>query len=138
VSRLLPDPERDPRLGEALRRLDDDAWARDDDDELSRRILLAARGRLARLHNPPEPWWEWTAAWARVVIPLGAAASIAAAAILVSERGSVDPAWSDADSVTVSGAMLSAAALPAGEAQVTDQLLVPASEEWLLNGALDR
>lgn len=136
MSRLLPDPERDPGVGEALRRLERArTW---DEDELSQRIVLAARDQLARLRTPARPWWEWTAGWARVAIPLGVAASIAAAGILVSERGSIDPAWSDADSLTVSGAMLSAATLPAGEAQVTDQLLVPASEEWLLSGALGR
>jgi hypothetical protein len=137
VSRLLPDPERDPRLGETLRRLERTRpW--EDEDELSRRIMLAARGQLARLRAPVRPWWEWAAVWARVAIPLGVAASIAATVILVSERGSFDPAWNDADSMTVSGAMLSAATLPAGEAQVADQLLVPASEEWLLTGALAR
>jgi hypothetical protein len=136
MTRLWREPERDPELGEALRRLELGRSAADE-AALRRRIMLAAQPALARLQNPPRPWWEWMAGWSHLVIPAGVAVSLAAGAVLLTEPGSISPAWSEGDSVTISETMLSAATLPAGEV-VADQLLAPATDDWLLRGAYER
>jgi hypothetical protein len=130
---LMSDPERDPRLGEALRRLDG-VPSPLREQTLVQRIVTAARPTLGEFRNPPRPWWEQVADWSRVAMPAAVALGLMAAAILASEWGAISPSWSSGD-VTVSETVLSAATLPAGEVTVEDQLLAPVSDEWLLSGA---
>ena len=70
MSRLLGEPERDPRLGNLLRRLEMTSEP-GDADELRRRIMAAARPRLAGLQSSSPRWWELIAAWTRVAVPVG-------------------------------------------------------------------
>lgn len=136
MTRLWREPERDPEIGEALRRLELGRPAADE-AALLRRIVRVAGPALAQLRNPPRPWWEWMAGWSHLVIPAGLAVSLTAGAVLLTEQGSISPAWSEGDSVTLSETMLSAATLPVGEV-VAEQLLTPATDDWLLRGAYDR
>lgn len=130
---LMRDPERDPRLAEALRRLESRPSA-DRERALVERIVTAGRPVLGQLRNPPRSWWEQVAGWSRFAMPATVALGLVAAALLSSEWGAISPSWSG-NSVTVSETVLSAATLPAGEVKVEDQLLAPVSDEWLLNGA---
>ena len=130
---LMSDPERDPLLGDALRRLDG-APSPHQEQVLVRRIADAAGPMLSERRNPPRPWWEQVADWSRVAMPAAVGLGLTAAAILASEWGAISPSWSSGD-VTVSETVLSAATLPAGEVTVEDQLLAPVSDEWLLSGA---
>lgn len=130
---FLSDPDRDPRIGASLRRLDCPPSA-SAEEALVRRIMTASQPALGQLRNPARPWWEWMAGLSQMAIPAGMALSLAAGGVLLSERGSISPSWSD-DSLTVSETVLSAATLPAGEIQVSDQVLAAPSDELLLNGA---
>ncbi len=136
MTRLIPDPEPDPRLAGELRRLERNPSVADEQN-LIRRIMTAANPVLGQLRNPPRPWWEWMAGWAQMAIPAGVALSLAAGGVLLTERGSINAAWNE-DSMTVSETVLSAVTLPAGEARVSEQLLAAPSDELLLNGAYQR
>lgn len=133
MTRLFPDPERDLRLSESLRRLEPTPSAADE-LALIRRIMAKAEPALGQLRHPSRPWWEWMAGWSQLAIPAGVAVSLAAGGVLLTERGSISSAWSE-DSVTMSETVLSVATLPAGEIQVSDQVIAAPSDEWLLNGA---
>lgn len=134
---LFKEPDRDPRLGAALRGAESFEPGLTD-DELGRRILQAARPVLARLRpgTRPPSWWEWTAVWARLAVPIGLAAGLGAILLAGAGTSRLETAWAT-DSVTVTETMLAAAASPApAESQVADLLIAPATDEWLLNGAL--
>jgi len=139
IAGMLDDPERDPRLADALRRtpLSNASLS---DDQLRSRIIVAGRTRLAQLRARQRPWWEWTAAWARVAVPVGLAASLAAGVLLVQSANSVESASSvaAADTVTASGVILSAAAGNAASPQVGDELVAQASDDWLLTQVMSR
>ena len=79
---------RDPALTTALRRaVGDPPYDAVDWDVLARRIqsAVAARRRVER----PARWWEHAAGWARAAVPLALAAGIAAFALVVTTRSSV-------------------------------------------------
>jgi hypothetical protein len=125
---LFGEPKRDRVLGEAL------GWrepveSRLADDELRTRIVHAARPELARLARG-RFWWEWTAAWGRVAVPVGLAASLAAGALLARVSATTTSA------ATESSVMLSAAAGSSGAADLGDQLVDQATDSWLLSRAL--
>ncbi len=138
IAGMFDDPERDPRLAQALR----GAPAPDtslDDDRLRGRIMAAARPRLAQLRARQRPWWEWTAAWARVAVPVGLAASLAAGVLLIGSPTPVESVSSvAADTVTASGVILGAAAGATGSPQVGDALVAQASDDWLLTQIMIR
>jgi hypothetical protein len=121
---LFGEPKRDRVLGEAL------GWrepveSRLADDELRTRIVHAARPELARLARG-RFWWEWTAAWGRVAVPVG----LAAGALLARVSATTTSA------ATESSVMLSAAAGSSGAADLGDQLVAQANDSWLLSRAL--
>ncbi len=129
----LDEPERDPRLREALARREpapDPLRER----QLVDRIMRDARPALSARRNPARSWWDQVAAWSRFAVPAAAGVALVAALALVSERARISPAWAS-DSVTVSETVLSAATLAGGDAQVQDQVVAPVSDEWLINGA---
>jgi hypothetical protein len=138
IAGMFDDPERDPRLAHALR----GAPAPDtslDDDRLRGRIMAAARPRLAQLRARRRPWWEWTAAWARVAVPVGLAASLAAGVLLIGSPTTAESVSSvAADTVTASGVILGAAAGATGSPQVGDALVAQASDDWLLTQIMIR
>jgi hypothetical protein len=138
IAGMFKDPERDSRLADALRRTATPSSSLDD-DQLRSRIMAAARRRAAQLGTGQRRWWEWTAAWARVAVPVGLAASLAAGVLLV--RGTTTSGGFSsstlADTTTVSGVILSAAASGASP-QLGDELVAQASDDWLLTQVMSR
>jgi negative regulator of sigma E activity len=138
IAGMFNDPERDPRLGDVLRGQPARS-ASLDDDALQARITSAAAPRLAQLRARQRAWWEWTAAWARVAVPVGLAASLAAGVLLVRSPATVESSSSvAADTVTASGLILSAAAGTTGSPQVADELVAQPSDDWLLDQVMSR
>lgn len=138
IARMFDDPERDPRLADALRGTPTPSSSLGD-DQLRSRIMAAARVRVAQLRSRQRPWWEWTAAWARVAVPVGLAASLAAGVLLVQNPTSIESITSvAADTVTASGVILSAAAGTTASPQVGDELVAQASDDWLLTQVMSR
>jgi hypothetical protein len=124
------EPERDPRLAAALHGL---AQASSDGDEpLVARIVEAARPRLGELRRTPRPWWAWTASWARVAVPVGVAASLAAGVLLMRDAG----AGAVDDDVTESALVLESGDGPGG-GNLAGSLLPQATDEWLLAAVLE-
>ncbi len=82
-----PELERDPQIAAALGGLDDPAtrtgadWTR-----LEGRLRWAAQ-RPLRVLRRGAPWWEEAAHWARTVIPLAAAAGLAALLLIARADG---------------------------------------------------
>jgi anti-sigma factor RsiW len=137
IAGMFDDPERDPRLAETLRGMPTPRAS--GDDQLHSRIMAAARPRLAQLRARQRPWWEWTAAWARVAVPVGLAASLAAGVLLLQSTATVQSISSvAADTVTASGVILSAASGITGSPQVGDELVAQASDDWLLSQVMSR
>jgi hypothetical protein len=99
------------------------------DDELRARILRAARPELARLARG-RPWWEWTAAWGRVAVPVGLAASLVAGALLA--RTGTGTAAGETESSVILGAATGAT----GGSELGDQFVAQANGSWLLTQAL--
>ncbi len=126
---LFGEPKRDPRIGDALRRRQP-ALAGVSDDELSARIVHAAKPELAK-RTRGRAWWEWTAAWGRVAVPVGLAASLAAGAFLI--RGT---ATADVGADTESSVVLGALTGDEGGLQLGDQLVAQANDSWLLTQAM--
>jgi anti-sigma factor RsiW len=138
IAGMFDDPERDPRLADALRGMPTPS-ASLGDDQVHSRIMAVARPRLAQLRTRQRPWWEWTASWARVAVPVGLAASLAAGVLLVQSTTSVGSITGVAtDTVTASGVILSAAAGTTGSPQVGDELVAQASDDWLLTQVMSR
>jgi anti-sigma factor RsiW len=132
---IFTDPERDPRLADALR-LRREARSPLTDDGLHGRIVRAARPALARRRQVPQPWWACMAGWARVAVPVGLAASLAAGALLVrgaDVAGEVTVAESDTPSE--GSVILAAATAVLGDDSVTDELIA-GNAEWLLSEAM--
>jgi hypothetical protein len=136
--------ERDPELGEALRQLEAGTPA-GDDDALRARITLAAESalrdlRVASRRQAAAPWWEWTSRWARLAVPAGAAIALASA-LLVARTGvpATLASVAAADTLTVSGLLVSAGAVEAGGTDLAlDGLLAPAEQDWLFTEAMGR
>jgi hypothetical protein len=59
---------------------------------LARRIAMRAGPLLDARRRASASWWEYFAAWAGTLLPLGAAAAFIAAACLVWSSGSARPA----------------------------------------------
>jgi hypothetical protein len=136
MSRFFGEPPRDPELAEALRQMEA-ASPPGNDEVLRRRIVAAARPRLAALPASSRQWWEWISGSVRVAIPVAVAACVAAA-LLVSR--SSDYVGTEISS-TVAGAdstlVLAAFSAPAA-GDLTSHLIVPTGDDWLLSQALDR
>ncbi|MFL5494500.1 MAG: hypothetical protein ACJ8DC_08980 [Gemmatimonadales bacterium] len=128
---LFPEPERDPRLAAALRRIDPTPDL-SEEEALRLRILQAVRGMSQGLNAGPPRWWEWISSWIPVAVPMGVTACLAAALLLratgESPAASVYSAETAADS-----AMVLATFSDAGFGnQVTAQLIAPEGDDWLL------
>lgn len=135
MSRVFGKPERDPELGEALRRIEA-SWPVSDDEALRRRILVAARPRLARLRTPAPRWWELLTGWTRVVVPVGLAASLAAGLLV---RGSSANHTSYAtDMGSDSTLVMAAFSEPFAGGQLAAELITPESNDWLLQQAISQ
>jgi hypothetical protein len=132
------EPQRDPRLGEVLARVAGPTPAASAEERLHARIMAAAEPRLARRREPELAWWEYTAGWARAAIPIALAAGIVA--LFVAQQGTVDWSLVSQASVPVPGtaasAVVSAATVAQQSTQVVDQLIGPATREWVLSSAM--
>lgn len=76
---FLPDRE----LARALRRLDPPAPTPAQMGTLARRIMTRATPLLDARRRGVSRWWEYTAAWAGTLLPLGVAAAFVASVCLV-------------------------------------------------------
>lgn len=84
----LPDRE----LARALRRLDPPAPTPSQMSALARRIMTRATPLLDARRRGASTWWEYAAAWAGTLLPLGAAAAFVAAACLAWSTMTAAPA----------------------------------------------
>jgi anti-sigma factor RsiW len=132
---IFTDPERDQRLADALK-LRRETQSPLTDDGLHGRIVRAARPALARRRQMPQPWWAWMAGWARVAVPVGLAASLAAGGLLVQEADVVGTAAvAESETPSESGVILAAATATPGDDSVADDLIA-GNVEWLLTEAM--
>lgn len=81
------DSNPDRELARALRRLDLPAPTPEQMSTLARRIITSAAPLLDARRRGTMTWWEYAAAWAGTLLPLGAAAAFIAAACLVWTSG---------------------------------------------------
>jgi hypothetical protein len=136
MSYVFREPDRDPRLSDALRRVDDKPV--DDDHALRQRIMDAARPTLAALRTAGRPWWSWLSAWVRVAVPVSVAACLAAALFLPG-RGDVVTDEATASTTAVDSTIVSAAlSSPGSGGQLTEHLIAPEAGDWLLAQAFDQ
>lgn len=134
MKRVYREPARDPELADALRSIEVTPLG-SEEDLLRRRILLAARTRLASLSAPTTQWWELVSSRARLMIPAGLAAALAAV-LLMPGAGQTDP--SQHAMVSGSDSLLVMAALSDDSGAPLTDLMASASQDWLLGQAVDR
>ena len=131
---LFQEPRRDPKLGDALRRLE--RPSRQDDAELRQRIVAAATPQLSGLRTPGRHWWEWVTRWMPVAIPLGLAASLAAGLILPAVE-EVSPTTDYAMETSADSTLLAAAYSEESDAgQLAAHVVAPESGDWLFEQAV--
>jgi hypothetical protein len=134
---LFPEPERDPELAAALRRIEP-APDLSGEEALRLRILQAVRGQSLELHAGPPRWWEWISAWIPLAVPIGVTACLAAA-LLLRGTGELPGAGVYSAETAADSAMVLATFSDAGFGrQVTAQLIAPEGDDWLLSEALVR
>lgn len=132
--RLDADPPRDPALADALRRFD--AAIKGPHDALRLAIVDAARPRLAHLARGGDAWWQWTARWGRMAIPIGVAAGIVG--LVLASRLSL-PTTDDTTPRRAPIVAFDAVASSAHSGrQLIDSLVGPATHEWLLSAAVEQ
>jgi hypothetical protein len=133
---LFHEPQRDPRLGDALRQLE--RLSSQEDGQLRQRIMDAAGPGLSALRSASPSWWEWITRWMPVAVPVGLAASLAAALLVPgAEEVSLSSAYTaeaPADSTLVIAAFSED---PAGT-QLAAQLVAPEPGDWLFEEAVSR
>jgi hypothetical protein len=134
VSWLFREPDRDPRLGEALRQLEA-APPSGDADRLRRRITAAARTRLVAVRTPAPRWWEWIDRWIPVAVPVGLAVSVAGALLLPS-RGELMLSQSASAELVADSALVTAAFSDQLGGELAAGLIAPGGDEWILEQAV--
>jgi hypothetical protein len=134
---LLGEPGRDPELAAALRQSDSEPDAARAED-LRRRIMALARRRLAELELPTGRWWEWLSGWVRIALPVGLAASLAAALLLPHRIESDSLASFTAEAGTDSTLIVAAFSEPSARGQMAAHLIALESKDWLLEQVLSR
>ena len=131
---LFQEPRRDPKLGDALRKLE--RPSRLDDSDLRQRIVAAATPQLSGLQSPGRHWWEWVTRWMPVAIPLGLAASLAAGLILPAAE-EVSPTTEYATETSADSTLLAAAYSEESDAgQLAAHVVGPESGDWLFQQAV--
>jgi hypothetical protein len=124
MSWLFREPSRDPKLGEALRRLDVVSGL--DDSQLRQRIGAAAATTLVNLRAPAPRWWEWISRWMPVAVPVGLAASLVAG-LLVPEAEEVASAGYSSEVAADSTLVLAAFSAVAEGGQLAAYVVAPQS-----------
>jgi hypothetical protein len=135
VSWLLREPQRDPQLATALRLAEAESRA-SDAEPLRQRIMAAARPRLGAFRPSPSRWWDWISRWMPVAVPLGLAASLAAALLVSADRDITTSAAYAADAGADSTLMIAAFSEGASGAQLAAHLVAPEGGDWLLEQAV--
>src|SRR5256885_8454086 len=82
----------DRELGRALRRLDPPAPTSAQMASLARRIMTHANPLLDARRRGAASWWEYAAAWAGTLLPLGVAAAFVASVCLAWSSAASTPA----------------------------------------------
>jgi hypothetical protein len=147
VGRAAREPERDPRLGRAIRDAEGSPPSRARLELLRSRIAMAAAAALDARRDCA--WWEWMTRWARAEVAFAAAATILALA-----AGHITSAWpggAAGAAIAESGARgrslgigpldsVLARSLAAGATseQVMNALVGPVSQEWMFTAAVAR
>jgi hypothetical protein len=132
---LFREPERDPRLGAALRQMEpvpDPAGAED------LRLRIMARAQLAQRDFSTARWWEWLSQWVRIAVPVGLAASIAAGLLLPSSGDMAGPGSYTIETAADSTLIVAAFSEPAAPDQLAARLIAPEGNDWLLEQALSQ
>lgn len=134
MKRRYQEPARDPELATALRSIEETPLV-SGDDKLRRRIVLAARARLDALSNPAPHWWELVAAGARLMVPVGLAAAVAAVLLMPGARETSPPQQA---MVSGSDSLLVMAVLSEDSGARLTDFMAPESQDWLLGQAISR
>lgn len=132
---LFRAPERNPRLGAALRQIDpapNPAGA----EELRRRIMARAQSRLAERDFPAVRWWEWISRSVRIAVPVGLAASLAAALVLPRSGEMANLGRYTIETGADSTLIVAAFSEPSAPGQLAAHLIAPEGNDWLLEQAL--
>jgi len=133
---LFREPERDRRLGEALRQLETSSTR--DDAQLRQQIMDAAAGRLTTLRSASPVWWEWISRWVPVALPVGLAASLAAV-ILVPQAEDISLTTGYTAEVAADSTLVAAAFSESPDGtQLASHLVAPEPGDWLLEEAVSR
>jgi hypothetical protein len=132
MSWLFREPDRDPRLGQALRELEATPG---EADRLHQRITAAARARLAAERVPAPRWWEWIDRWIPVAVPVGLAVSVAGALLLPS-GDELSVSRSASAELVADSALVTAAFSDQLGGELAAGLIAPESDEWLLEQAV--
>jgi hypothetical protein len=133
---LFREPQRNPRLGEALRQVERQSEL--DDAGLRQRIVDAAVPRLAVLRWSSPRWWEWISRWMPVAVPLGLAASLAAALLVPQAEDNLTAQTYTAEAAADSTLVLAAYSEEPGDMQIAAHLVAPEPGDWLLEEAVGR
>jgi hypothetical protein len=131
---LFREPQRDPRLGQALGQLQRQSEL--DEARLRQRIVDAALPRLAVLRSSSPRWWEWVSRWMPVAVPLGLAASLAAALLVPHVEDSLTAQAYVAEAAADSTLVLAAYSEEPGDDGIAAHLVAPEPGEWLLEEAV--
>lgn len=144
----MMEPERDPRLARAIREAEGPAASAARLELLRSRIAAAATAVLEA--RPERAWWEWMTHWARTEVMLAAAATVLAAVIggaATIGRGEVAldtaiavaaTAGQSASTAPLDSVVTRAFAVGGSADQVMNEVVGPASNEWLLIAAVAR
>jgi anti-sigma factor RsiW len=132
---LFREPERDPELGKALRRVEA-SWEQSDPESLRRRIIAGARPTFGRLGSRAPQWWEWISGWTRVAVPVGLAASLAAGVLVYGSSTTPSLSGAGTDMGSDSTLVLAAFSEASAGSQWTAHLIAPEGNDWLLEQAV--
>ena len=132
---LFRDPQHDPQLATALRQAEAESHAFDD-EPLRQRIMAAAKPRLGSFRSAPTRWWDWISRWMPVAVPVGLAASLAAALLAPANLEITTSAAYTADAGTDSTLMIAAFSEKTSGGQLAAHLVAPESGDWLLEQAV--
>lgn len=122
----------DRELGRALRRLDPPAPTSTQMSSLARRIMTHATPLLDARRRGVTSWWEYAAAWAGTLLPLGVAAAFVASVCLAWSSAVSTPARPHAPERT---ALLRVVTNRAETGDLLDFVLDPAGTEHRIGGA---
>jgi hypothetical protein len=118
------DPKPDVDLAEILRRLDPPDPTPQQLSALARRIMTRATPLLEARRRSALAWWEYAAAWAGALLPLGVAAAVLAAACIVWLSGELPTVPHASERV----ALLRAVTSQAPSRELIDFALTPRSD----------